>query len=345
MPLNCMAFLLRCCRSTLADAYHRAMQRPSQVDAYLAALPSDQRELLEGVRARIAAARAGRGRDDQLRHAGVQTGRSVPRVVRRLEAARQPVPVDGLLPRAHSTEIEGFGRTKGSIHFTAARPLPPAVLDELIRARVIDLEAGDGWMTTPTPQGRGPRPTRRGAALARRATSGKTPSMRSRPPMPSSRSGALTSKRCPRRPSSPRISTSGSERYERAFTSHLAAGDPIRAAAIALGLAVDLAFQGRTSIASGWTRRAARLLEGTPTNLCPRLPRPRAERRGTGAGSPGRGAGAGRGRGADRAELDRSDSPGDRAARARRPQDRGRGDRPMVLRSWRKPRPRPSTTS
>ena len=50
---------------------------------------------------------------------------------------------------------------------------------------------------------------------------------------------------------------------ERAFTSHLAAGDPIRAAAIALGLAVDLAFQGRTSIASGWTRRAARLLEGT----------------------------------------------------------------------------------
>ena len=50
---------------------------------------------------------------------------------------------------------------------------------------------------------------------------------------------------------------------ERAFTSHLAAGDRIRAAAIALGLAVDLAFQGRTSIASGWTRRAARLLEGT----------------------------------------------------------------------------------
>ncbi|MFL5686322.1 MAG: adenylate/guanylate cyclase domain-containing protein [Chloroflexota bacterium] len=50
---------------------------------------------------------------------------------------------------------------------------------------------------------------------------------------------------------------------ERAFTSHLAAGDPIRAAAIALGLAIDLAFQGRSSIASGWTRRAARLLEGT----------------------------------------------------------------------------------
>jgi hypothetical protein len=50
---------------------------------------------------------------------------------------------------------------------------------------------------------------------------------------------------------------------ERAFSSHLAAGDPVRAAAIALGLAIDLAFQGRTSIASGWTRRAARQHEGT----------------------------------------------------------------------------------
>jgi len=36
-------------------------------------------------------------------------------------------------------EIEGFGRTKGSIHFTAAKPLPPALLDELIRTRVADL--------------------------------------------------------------------------------------------------------------------------------------------------------------------------------------------------------------
>ena len=51
--------------------------------------------------------------------------------------------------------------------------------------------------------------------------------------------------------------------YERAFKVYNAAGDRIRAAAVALGLAVDVAIQGRTSIASAWTQRAARLLEGT----------------------------------------------------------------------------------
>jgi class 3 adenylate cyclase len=50
--------------------------------------------------------------------------------------------------------------------------------------------------------------------------------------------------------------------YERAFKVHLAAGDQTRAAAVALGLAIDIWIQGRTSIASAWTRRAARLLDG-----------------------------------------------------------------------------------
>jgi class 3 adenylate cyclase len=51
--------------------------------------------------------------------------------------------------------------------------------------------------------------------------------------------------------------------YERAFKAYLAAGDQIRAAAVALGLAIDIWIQGRTSIASAWTQRAARLLEGS----------------------------------------------------------------------------------
>jgi class 3 adenylate cyclase len=51
--------------------------------------------------------------------------------------------------------------------------------------------------------------------------------------------------------------------YERAFKAHLAAGDQIRAAAAALGLAIDVWIQGRTSIASAWTQRAARLLDGS----------------------------------------------------------------------------------
>jgi class 3 adenylate cyclase len=49
---------------------------------------------------------------------------------------------------------------------------------------------------------------------------------------------------------------------ERAVKTYAAAGDKTRAGAVALGLSLDLAFQGRTSIASAWTQRATRLLEG-----------------------------------------------------------------------------------
>ena len=51
---------------------------------------------------------------------------------------------------------------------------------------------------------------------------------------------------------------------EEAVTAYLAAGDPVRAAYLAVQLADLQGMRGRTSIASGWTRRAERLLEGVP---------------------------------------------------------------------------------
>jgi uncharacterized protein YdhG (YjbR/CyaY superfamily) len=43
---------------------------------------------------------------------------------------------------AHGAEIDGYERTKGSVHFTPARPLPEGTVDELVRARIRDLDAG-----------------------------------------------------------------------------------------------------------------------------------------------------------------------------------------------------------
>lgn len=51
---------------------------------------------------------------------------------------------------------------------------------------------------------------------------------------------------------------------ERAVKVHLADGDSVRAAYVALLVARESGFQGRPSIASAWTQRAARLLEGEP---------------------------------------------------------------------------------
>lgn len=54
------------------------------------------------------------------------------------------------------------------------------------------------------------------------------------------------------------------ELRERAFAAHSAAGDRRRAAAIALALANDYSHRQRSSLASGWVRRAERLLADVP---------------------------------------------------------------------------------
>jgi class 3 adenylate cyclase len=51
---------------------------------------------------------------------------------------------------------------------------------------------------------------------------------------------------------------------ERAFKAHLDAGDPARAAYIALQIGREAGWEGRSSIASAWIRRAERLLESEP---------------------------------------------------------------------------------
>jgi len=51
---------------------------------------------------------------------------------------------------------------------------------------------------------------------------------------------------------------------ERAFKAHLAEGNELRAAYVALRLARDYWFRGKLSIASAWGRRGEKLLEGKP---------------------------------------------------------------------------------
>ena len=51
---------------------------------------------------------------------------------------------------------------------------------------------------------------------------------------------------------------------ERAFKAHLAEGDEVRAAYVAMRLVRDYWFRGKNSIASAWGRRGEKLLEGKP---------------------------------------------------------------------------------
>ena len=119
-----------------------AMATDARVDAYLDALPQEQRAALQRLRERI------RGLVPEaeetisygmpaFRHRG---SFFVSYAGWKRHCSLYPM-TDSFRAR-HGAELEGFGGTKGSVHFTPERPLPDEVLDELLRARLADLEGG-----------------------------------------------------------------------------------------------------------------------------------------------------------------------------------------------------------
>jgi len=110
-----------------------------KVRAYLDRLPADQRDLLEHVRGVIA---------QEAPDAEQAISYGMPAFKRRgkfflsyagwkRHCSIYPL-TDEFLAK-HQAELEGYGRTKGSLHFTPERPLP----DALLRALVRDLLARD----------------------------------------------------------------------------------------------------------------------------------------------------------------------------------------------------------
>jgi len=114
--------------------------RDPRVDAYLTGLPPDQRELLEDLRARVA-----RLVPDavELISYGMPAFKLHGRFLVSYAGWKRHCsiyPLTDAFLAAHSAALAGFGRTKGSLHFTPAAPVPDALADELILARVGDLE-------------------------------------------------------------------------------------------------------------------------------------------------------------------------------------------------------------
>ena len=106
-----------------------------RVDAYLAKLPAEQQLVLGKLRARVrelvpdAAETISYGMpafklDERffLSYAGWKRHCSI-------------YPIDDDLLARHASAIQGYARTKGSLHFSAAQPLPDALLRDLVELR------------------------------------------------------------------------------------------------------------------------------------------------------------------------------------------------------------------
>lgn len=115
-----------------------AMTTDPRVDAYLASLPPAQRALLEAVRSQVAA----------LAPEAVETfAYAMPafRLHDRFLASYAGwkrhctiYPVGDDVLAKYADRLQGYGRSKSSLHFTAAQPLPDGLLEDLVRARVAD---------------------------------------------------------------------------------------------------------------------------------------------------------------------------------------------------------------
>jgi uncharacterized protein YdhG (YjbR/CyaY superfamily) len=118
------------------------MSTDPRVDAYLAALPADQREVLQALRERVAALAP---EATELISYGMPAFKLGDRFLLSYAAWKRHCsiypPGDDLLAR-YATELEGYGRTKGSLHFTMAQPLPDGLVVDLVRQRVASIEAG-----------------------------------------------------------------------------------------------------------------------------------------------------------------------------------------------------------
>jgi uncharacterized protein YdhG (YjbR/CyaY superfamily) len=115
--------------------------RSPEIDAFLATLPADVRDALEGLRRTIAAAApdaveaiaygvpAFRYRGRPLVSFGAGKGHCAFYV-------QSPAVME-----AHRAELEGYDTAKGTIRFASERPLPAALVAKLVQARVAETDA------------------------------------------------------------------------------------------------------------------------------------------------------------------------------------------------------------
>lgn len=113
-----------------------------RVDAYLATLPDEQRVQLEALRRRLAELAP---RATETISYGMPAVKLGSRFLLSYAGWKRHASIypmrDDVLER-HADVLRGYTTTRGSLHFSAAQPLPDAVLVDLVSTRIAELEAG-----------------------------------------------------------------------------------------------------------------------------------------------------------------------------------------------------------
>ncbi len=123
------------------DTPGAAAAATARIDATLAALPPDQRQALEALRARIAAAAP-----DAIEAIsyGAPAFRYHGRPMLAYMAAKvhcSLLPMSPAIVAAHLPELVGYETAKGTIRFTSVHPLPDGLVERIVRERMAEIDA------------------------------------------------------------------------------------------------------------------------------------------------------------------------------------------------------------
>jgi uncharacterized protein YdhG (YjbR/CyaY superfamily) len=117
-------------------------QGASDVDTYLGEVPGDSRAALEKLRKTIRAA-AGPEAEEGVSY-GIPAFKMHGRPLVAYAALKNHCsffPMSPALIEAHAKELAGFETAKGTIRFTADKPLPSTLVRKLVKARIAENES------------------------------------------------------------------------------------------------------------------------------------------------------------------------------------------------------------
>lgn len=124
------------------------MPKPTTIDEYLAALPAEQRAALEKVRRAI---RTAAPKAEECLSYSVPAFRQDGVLVAFGAAAKHCAfyPMSSATIAAHARDLADYDTSKGTIRFSADKPLPVALVKRLVKARLAEKAAAKGTAKSP----------------------------------------------------------------------------------------------------------------------------------------------------------------------------------------------------
>lgn len=123
-------------------------KKPTNTDEYLAMLPDDHRKALTALRKQILAAAP---RAEEYFGYGLPGFKYNGHPLVYMGAAKKHVALYGMVPAGFAERLKGFTVSKGTIQFTPEKPLPAALVKDIVKLKCAEIEQRWPSKATKTP--------------------------------------------------------------------------------------------------------------------------------------------------------------------------------------------------